>query len=819
MISQLWRDIRHAVRSLRRTPGFTVVAIATLAIGIGANVAIFSVVNGVLLEPLPFKDAERLVGLWHTAPGLNYPQIPLSGDTYVQIRENNSVFEEVGLVTGGSAILTGDGDPERVQAGLATHTLFPLLGVEAAIGRTFTAQEDNPDAADVVVLSHGLWERRYGGDPGVVGRAIQIDGAPVEVIGVLPRSFEYMETDAALWMPVDLDPANPPVGSFSFNGVARLLPGRTAEVAEANLEPLVERLLEANQDSENYVAFLENGQFGTLVHPLKEDLVGNASQPLYILLGTVGFVLLIACANVANLMIVRSDARRREMAIRSALGAGRRVLARQFLAESGVLAVAGGVLGLLLAGLGVPALLSIAPDQLPRIGNVGLSTAVLAFTSALVVLSVLLFGGLPMMRSLSSKGFGAPTSARGTTAGRDRHRLRNLLVAGQTALALILLVGSGLMIRSFNELRNVDPGFEPERVLTFGIALPPTRYTTAQGAAGFHQQLLERLAALPGVETVGAADYLPMTGSGSGTAFEIEDKPAGPGELPPMLWYKYTAPGYFEAMGTRVLEGRVLDRSDHEQQLPNVVVNRATAERIWPGESAIGKRMAQANNDTTRLWYNVVGVVETVRDQGLEEEPRDLVYFPMVGPQGDDAWTLLNMTYAVRTAGPPTALAGPVRAQVWEMDSNLPVADLRPLADIVAQSTARTSFTMMALGVAALVALILGAIGLYGVVSYVVSERTREIGVRIALGAESNEVLRMVVTQGVKLAVAGLIVGVVASLAMTRLMAGLLYGTSPTDPATFVVTSAVLLSVGIAASYLPARRAATIDPVEPLRAD
>ncbi len=803
MMNQLWRDVRYAVRTLLRTPGFTIVAVATVAIGIGANAAIFSVVNGVLLQPLPFPDADRLVGIWHTAPGLGYEQIPLSGDTYAQIREYNSVFEEVAVVNGGTATLTGDGDPERVDAMGVSHTLLPVLGVEPALGRNFTAAEDMPDAPDVALVAHGLWQRRYGGDPGLVGRTIQIDGSPVEVVGVLPADFQVIRSEAEVFTPLGIDPANPPVGSFGINGIGRLVEGRTAEVAEANLAPLVDRLLEANRDSENYVAFLENGQFGTLVNPLKEDVVGEVRQPLLILLGTVAFVLLIACANVANLVIVRSDARRREMAVRSALGAGRGVLSRQFLAESAVLALAGGVIGVALATAAVPALLRVAPDGLPRAEAVGVDATVLAFSAGLVLVSVVLFGVLPMIRSFSA----------------TRHRLRNLLVAGQTALALILLVGSGLMLRSFDALRSVDPGFEAEGALVFRLSLPPTTYETAQGAAAFHQQLMERISGLPGVESVGAVDYVPLTGNGSGTAHRIEDKPVGPGELPPMLWYKYAAPGYFEAMNIGLVAGRTLERADHEQQLPNVVVSQHLAERIWPGEEALGKRVSFASSDTLLTWYTVVGVVNDVRDQGLNEEVRDLVYYPMVGANGDEDWRSLDMTYVVRTAGPPTSLAGPVRAEVWEMDPNLPVADMRPMAEILAESTARTSFTMMALAVAALVALLLGAIGLYGVVSYVVNERTREIGVRMALGAEKSEVQRMVVTQGVKLAVTGLAVGLVASLALTRLLGSLLYGTSPTDPVTFATTSLVLLAVGTLASYLPARRASTIDPVESLRSE
>ncbi len=819
MINRIGRDVRYAFRTLRRSPGFTGVAIATLAIGIGANAAIFSAVNGVLLKPLAFDDADRLVGVWHTAPGLDYPQIPLSGDTYALMRDNNAVFEELALITGAGGILTGNGDPERVAASAVTHTFFPLLGIEPALGRLFTAEEDMPDVPRVVLLTHGLWERRYGGDPGMVGRTIELDGAPVEVIGVLPEGFDYLGNESALWWPMGIDVTNPPTGSFSFNGLGKLLPGRTTEAAEANLAPLVDRLLEINAESENYVAFLENGRLATLVHPLKEDLIGDSRGPLLLLLGTVGFVLLIACANVANLVIVRSDARRREMAVRSALGAGRGVLARQFMAESGVLAVAGGVLGLMLAYLGVPALLRAAPDGLPRAEEIGIDGTVLLFTLGMVLLSVLLFAGLPMIRSFSASSFGALTSSRGSTAGKDRHRLRNLLVAGQTALALVLLVGSGLMIRSFNELRNVHPGFDPEGVLTFRVNLPDAQYTTAQGAAGFHMQLLERLAALPGVQRVGAVNSTPMGSNVSGTGHAIEDRPAAPGELPPILYTKYAAPGYFESMGIRLLEGRTLDRADHEQQLANVVVNAAVVNRVWPGESALGRRISFSSNDTTATWYTVVGVVEATRDAGLDEDPRELVYYPLVGANGDEDWTVRNLTYTVKTAGLPTALSGPARAEVWALDGNLPVTQIRPMQEILDQSTARISFTMMSLAMSAVVALILGAIGLYGVVSYVVSERTREIGVRIALGAESGEVQRMVVGQGVKLSLLGLAIGLVASLGLTRLMESLLFGTSPTDPFTLVSTSLILLAVGATASYLPARRASAIDPVESLRAE
>ena len=814
---QVVRDLRYAVRTLSRAKGFTAIATITLALGIGTNTAIFSVVNGVLIRPLPFPDANRLAGVWHTAPGLGYPQIGISPGIYFQYRDQNDVFEDIGFFTQIQTNLTGEGDPERVPTGLVSHSIFSVLRVPPLRGRTFTEEDDLPDSPPVAIIGQALWERRFGSDPDILGKTIQVNSVTRDVIGVMPEGFRFPNEDTDLWIPVGIDPDQASPGNFSFNSIARLNPGVDTERAERQLVQLAERLKETYADQGSLVAFLEAGQFSAMVHPLKEDVVGDLQRPLWIILGTVGFVLLIACANVANLFMVRAEARQREMAVRTALGAKRGALVRQYLTEAFVLSAMGGLLGLALAWAGVPGLLRLAPDNLPRLDTVSIDPAVLLFTAGVTTLAALLFGTAPVFR-YTRPGLVAAVKGSGRgSVGPARHRVRNTLVVAQTALAVVLLVGSGLLVRSFWEIRNTDPGFDAGDILTFRLSLPDADYPGAAQSARFHQDLVDRIASLPGVTSVGAVSNIPLGQGRSGTAHTIEDFPPGPGELPPIFWYKYASANYFKTMRIPLRSGRTFERRDHESNFGNIIVSATIADRFWPGQDPIGKRIA-LGADSISDWHTIVGVVGSVRDQGFREELQDIVYYPMVGPGGDDDWVTRTLTYVVRS--PTVATLSPaIRAQVWDMNPNLPIASMRTMETVVADSVARLSFTTLALGIAAFMALVLGAIGIYGVLSYSVSQRVQEIGVRIALGAKPEDVRKMVVWQGARIALVGLGVGLAGAAGLTRLLQSLLYDTAAMDPFTFGTMALVLFGMGLLASYLPARRASLIDPAEAIRSE
>ena len=817
MIRELLTDARRAARSLAKAPRYSAVAVLTLSLGVAATTAVFSVVNGVLLRPLAFGNPDRLVNIRSTAPGIGYDAFPVSPDLYYLYVEQDSVFEDTALYQGNTASLTGDGEPERVRGALVSRSLFSTLGVAPQLGRVQSAEEDLPEATKVVVISHGLWERRFGGDPAAVGRTIEVDGETREIIGVMPSGFDY-PAEAQLWLPIGMDPESPPGGTFGWNAVGRLMPGVTAEQAQTRIAPAVARLketLQGTQGGPTYIAFLENGQFAPVVGYMKDDLVDSMQRPLWILLGTVGFVLLIACANVANLVLIRAEGRRRETAVRVAMGASRGSLARHQLTESAVLAGAGGLLGTALAWIGVPLVLSKAPPELPRLGEVGIDARVLLFALAATALSALLFGAAPLVRHTRSENLDdLRQGGRGNTAGRERMRGRNLLVVAQTSLALVLLVGSGLLIRSFERIARTDLGFDPEDRLTFGLALPESRYPTAMEAAQLHERMRERLEAIPGVTSVGVVSQLPISQSASGTAHEIENRPTPPGELPPMLHYGWASEGYLETMGIRLTSGRSLNGTDHLDRAGSVVVNQTLAERVWPGEDPLGKRL-HPTGDTVN-WFTVVGVVQPVLQDGIREEPQAMIYHPLVGPSGDDGYEPRQASYVVHAPN-AAALLPSVRAAIWEIDPDLPLADVRTMDEIVSSSVVELSFTMFTLGIAALLALALGGIGLYGVLSYAVARRVQEIGVRLALGARSNEVLGMVVWDGVRVATLGLIVGLIGAAGLTRLLEGILFGVEALDPITFVAMSGVLMAVATLAAYLPARRAARVDPASSMR--
>ena len=810
----IMRAMRHAGRGLIRTPQFTIAAVITLALAIGTNASIFSIVQGVLLKPLPFEDAEQLYMLRHSAPALGYDDFGMSPGLYLLYRGEDELFAASGIYGEASSNITGgDAAPERVVSARAARDVFTTLGATPAVGRIFDSAEEQPGAESVVVLSHALWQERFGGAD-VIGRSIDIDGEPRTIVGVMPASFEFPNRETRLWLPLPLDSAaTTAYGNFSFQAVARLRAGVDPVNAEARLQPHLKRAGEGAAG--DFGAFMEAGKLAATVIPLKRLVVGDISRPLWILLGTVAFVFLIACANVSNLVLARAEARQKEMSVRAAMGAGRPGLIGHYATESLLIAVASGVLGLLLTFAVLRVLLRIAPPNIPRLHEVTIDPIVVAFTLLTTLLAAVLLGILPALR-LTSPDMLAMLSryGRGTSAGRERNRTRQLLVVAQTALALVLLVGSGLMVRSFQNMRALDPGFAPDNALTFRISLPASTYDEDSDVAQFNSALLERLRALPGVMHVGATSHAPLAGCCTGTAHVIEDHPVAPGQLPPMFWYASVSDGYFEAMRIPLRAGRTFDTSDRNPEQRSVIVSDALAQRFWPNGAAVGKRLRLSSD--TETWYTVVGVVGNVRDQALDnDELSQTVYYPVAAGVAGHA---RNMTYVVHAAQ-ADAIAPATREQVWALDSNLPIASTQTYEKIVADSMIRLSFTMLALVAAAAIALILGAIGLYSVISYLVTQRTNEIGIRLALGARPAQVRSMVVIQGALLTAVGLLIGLAGALALTRLMQGILFGTAPTDPVTFGIVSAVLAGIALVATYVPAYRASRIDPATSLKAE
>jgi predicted permease len=812
---------RLAARRLLKAPLFTAVTLLTLAIGIGANTAIFSVVYGVLLKPLPFAEPDRLVAVWHRAPGLGIEQLNQSPSSYLIVRDEGRVFQDIGIWNGTAVSITGRGEPERVQGLMVTDGTLPLLGVVPLKGRLFTRADDSPGTPRRVIVTHGYWQRRFGGAD-IVGQTMTIDGEPLEVIGVLPPTFRFLNEDPSILLPLQFDRAKLFVGNFSYQGVARLKPGVT--IAQANAD--VARLLPSLPDRFPLPPGFTRKAFDDLkmspnVYPFANDAVGDVGTMLWILLGTVGMVLLIACANVANLCLVRAEGRHQEFAVRTALGASRGQIARSLLSESLALGLVGGALGVLIARAGLSLLVWLAPTGLPRLNEIEINGVVLLFTLGISLLAGLLFGLIPVLR------FGEPSvtalkeGGRSASDGPTRHRARNTLVVAEIALALVLLVVSGLMIRSFQALRAVDPGFrDPEQVQTFRISVPDALVPDENQAVRTHQQIAEQLARVPGVTSVGLSSAIAMDGYNSNDPVFVEGITPEDGPIPPLRRFKWIGPGYVETMGNRIVAGRTLTWNDAYQRLPVVVISENLAREFWktPGE-ALGKRI---RNTPANPWREIVGVVGNERDNGLHVPAPTTVYWPMAMDKfwSDPTFVSRNMGYAVRS--PRLQSAGFLRElqqAVWSVNANLPVANPRSLAEIRASSMAQTSFALTMLGVAASVALLLGVVGIYGVIAYIAAQRTREIGVRMALGAQASDVRRLFVGHGLKLVAIGLVLGIAAAMALTRLMSTLLFGVGPMDPLTYVAVSFVLGTVALVATYLPARRAARVDPVVALRMD
>jgi predicted permease len=821
-MSLLTSSIRQLVRRLLRTPLFTAVTILTLGIGIGANTAIFSVVYGVLLKPLPLAEPDRLVSVWHTAPGLNIPLLNQSPATYFTYREQGKVFEDIGLWDGNNVTITKQGEPERVPALAVTDGFLPVLRIQAQLGRLFHKADVDPGAPDRAILTHGYWTRKFGGARDIVGRTIEINGRSVEVIGVLPASFRFLSETPSIVQPLRFNRANVFFGNFSFQAVARLRPGATLDQANADVGRLIRVAADGFPMPPGFTRrMLDDIRMGPNVRPLAQDAIGDVGPMLWILLGTVGFVLLIACANVANLFLVRAEGRQSELALRSALGASRGHLARGLLGESLALGLAAGVLGVGLAAAGIQLLVWLAPSGLPRLDEIGLSPVVLLFALAISLVASLLFGLIPLLR------FGTPSIAalkeggRSASEGPTRHRARNVLVVAEVALALVLLVVSGLMVRTFLALGRVEPGFaHPETVQTFRVAVPDAIAKEPERVVRIFEQITGNLRAVPGVERVGLSSAITMDGNQSSDPIFVEDKPSPEGQIPPLRRFKYIGPDYFETVGRRLVAGRVIAWPDIHQGAGVVVVSENFAREFWKDPSkAVGRRIRQSPKNP---WREIVGVVADERDDGLHRPAPAVIYWPILIREFWDQPISVQRTmgFAIRSSRIESpSFMRELQAAVWSVNPNLPVANPRTLDAMRAASMAQTSFALTMLAIAAGVALLLGIVGIYGVIAYIATQRTREIGIRMALGAESGDVSRLFLRHGLTLTAIGLAIGVAASIGLTRFMSTLLFGVSATDPITYAAVSAILGGVALLATWLPARRASRVDPMAALRAD
>jgi len=806
----LLQDLRYGFRTLMRKPGFTIVAVIALALGIGANTAIFSVVNSVLLRPLAYKDPERLVTINHDYPKINL-KASVSAIGYTHYRDNAKSFESVAALTGGSFNLTGSGDPERLIGLSVTHNFFSTLGVNAALGRVFLPEEDQPGKNKVVVLSHGFWQRRFSGDQGLVNKTITLNDESYTVVGVMPASFQFGREFGQivdLWAPIAFTPEQLSFNRLTFENLevyARLKPGVAIQQAQAELDTIASNL------RRQYMPGADRSNWGLTTRSLRELVVGDISQALWILMGIVGLVLLIACANVANLLLARAADRQKEMAIRAALGAGRWRVIRQLLTESSLLAVTGGALGLLLAWAGINALVKVNQVRIPRAHEIGLDWRVLAFTLGVSLLTGVIFGLVPALQT--SKADLHETLKEGGRSGSSGARawVRNTLVVFEMALALVVLISAGLLIRSFWRLQQVNPGFAPQNVLAMSLGLPATKYREPAQRANFYKEVLQRIRALPGVRSAGATSILPLSGNNSSGSFRIEGREIPQGQSMPHgdRWAATT--DYFSTMKIPIIRGRFFDDRDTMDSQPVAIVDETMARKYWPNEDPVGKRISFQGGQQNPIWREIVGIVGHVKHKALEGESRVQYYIPHTQVQN------ANMNLVVRTDADPASLTGAVRGAISELDKDLPVFRVRTMEQFVTDSMAQRRFAMTLLGIFAAVALALAAVGLYGVLSYSIMQRSHEIGIRMALGAEVRDVLRLVVGQGMLLALAGVALGSVAAFLLTRLMANLLFDVKASDPLTFAAIALLLTLVALAACFVPARRATKVDPIVALR--
>lgn len=814
----LWHDLRYGARMLFKNKGFAAVAIIALALGIGANTAIFSVVNTVLLRPLPYRNPERLVLVWGNFQKLGMTKLGVSAPEFIDYKNHCDVFADTAAFQHTTFNLTGGDAPERIGGARVSSGLFSLLGVSPLVGRTLLAEEDQRGRERVVVLSHRLWVARFNSDPHVAGKGITLDGERYTVVGVMPREFQFPFGEtvdagrADAWVPAAFSAEElQDRGRYFFRMIARLKPDVTLEQARAEISAVGRRLEE--QYPRTYRGPKgEDGGWQVTLTTLPDEIVGGARLPLFVLLGVVCFVLLISCANVSNLLLARASTRRREVAIRMALGATRGRLFRQFLTESVMFALLGGGFGLLLAMWGMDLLIAASPREIPRLSEAGLDARVLVFTFVVSLLAGVLFGFAPALRgSRADLNESLKEGSQSGTNSFGRQRLRALLIVSEIALTLVLLIGAGLMIKSFRRLLEVNPGFDPEHVLTMQMALPSAKYALPPEKRGFYDQLLARIKALPGIESASVTTALPLTGETFGGPFSIEGLPLDMAGKPPHAHIRAIAPGYFNVMSVPLVAGRDFNQADTNDSIPVVIVNETFARGFFSSGDAIGKRIKIGAPTSPRPWMQIAGIIKDIKSDGLDAEAIPEMYLPYaqnVGPA---------MTLVARTANDPAGNVAAIRRAVQETDKDQPVYNIRTMKQLLAQSIAQRRFNMIMLGVFALIALLLAASGIFGLIAYSVAQRTHEIGIRMALGARSNDVLKLIVSEAMLLALMGVGVGLAAALALTRVLASLLYGVNATDPVTFIGVSLLLIIVALLACLIPARRAIKVDPMIALR--
>jgi putative ABC transport system permease protein len=819
IMDTLIRDIRHASRRLWMAPTFAFTTVLTLAIGIGANSAIFSVVNGVILKPLPFPHPDELITVNHAAPGVNLPRAGTAPFLHFTYHDHASTFHEIGIYRWAQSAVTGQREPETALALNVTAQVLPVLGVQPILGRWFSDRDDSPGARQTAVLTYGWWQARFGGDVSVIGRTITVDGVPREVIGVMPASFRFLDRDAAFLLPLQLDRSKTVLGQVSFQGIGRLKPGVTIEQAAADLARLIPIALHSYPPQPGFTTkAFEDVRFAPRMEPLKQSLIGDLSKTLWVLMGTIAIVLLIACANVANLLLVRAEARQHELAVRAALGARWRDLAGELMVESVALGLIGGLAGLALAYAAIRALIAMAPANLPRLLEISIDPAVVVFTFTGALLSGAVLGLIPIIKYARPSMITAVRGGgRTSSQSRERYRTRGVLVVVQVALAVILLVGSGLMIRTFQALRHVDPGFDPKDALTMRLSIPVAEVRDPVAVARLEQGILRKIGEIPGVTAAGIASFIPTDAAGVGRA-QLYARDKVYDRVPPLRRWKFISPGLLDAMGNRLVAGREFTWTDVFDGHPVAMVSENLARELWGDPRlAIGKQIVPNLKDP---WREVIGVVGDERADGMQADAPEVAYYPILVDHfdGNPVVAQRSAAYVIRSKRAVSQdLLTEVQRAVWSLNAGLPLADVRQLEEVYSKSMERTSFTLVMLALAGGMALLIGVVGIYGVMAYAVLQRRREIGIRMALGAAPRNVAGIFIVDGFRLALAGIVCGLAGAAAVTRVLVASLFGVSPLDPLTFVAVPVGLILMALIASYIPAHRAIQVDPLQQLR--